>query len=376
MRTPHFFAVLLASLACAASALCQPNPRRQDEAENVRCIRDQGPIAPFPRDRFRHYELRTLSPAGVDSLQTFLEDGCFEHALRVYFPDSRSDRFVDWVVYIDSSGYVRQAVTRGWRAGQEYRAEQYVWVLVFWDRSLVANGDCPGRLRFARRSVSYRPPPTLTTLVRAVAGKFFAGSAPASAPVLADTSKPIVLQQLAAKPDSGAMCAALDRYELAEDSQVELSLHPDSGQALPGTLRSVYTNIGNAPRSTWEFGIAAGLAFGRRTEVPADGGDAVAGTRPGLQPNLYLTGYVNLAPPRTQQRRSFGPVVGVNLARGGLFDELVTGVALGHVVEDVGLIVAGSWNNVKYFQRDAAGKVTGYRERRRLVPLVALDLRL
>jgi hypothetical protein len=138
----------------------------------------------------------------------------------------------------------------------------------------------------------------------------------------------------------------------------------------------VYTNIGNARRATWEFGVAAGLSFGERTEVLSDEGSGVAGTRPGLQPNLYLTGYVNLVRPRTQHRHSLGPVVGVNLARGGLFDELIAGVALGHVVEDVGLVVGGSWTNVKHLEQDGAGVVTGYRERRRLTPIVALDLRL
>jgi hypothetical protein len=138
----------------------------------------------------------------------------------------------------------------------------------------------------------------------------------------------------------------------------------------------VYTNVGNAPRSTWEFGIAAGLSFGERTEVLAENGASVAGTQPGLQPNLYLTGYMNLVPPLTGRRLSMGPVVGVNLARGGLFHELIAGLAIGHALEDVGVIVGGSWHSVKHLEHDGAGGIVGYRERRELVPIVALDLRL
>jgi hypothetical protein len=379
MRTLPFFTTLLASVSCAASALCQHPLRggRPDEAQFARCVKSYGSV-PSPQQRsFPQYELRRLSDDDVKSLRVYLGAGCFEHALQVYFQSWRSDTFVDWVVYIDRAGGVHQDVTRGRRTRQEFRAEKYVWVLVFSDSSLAGDPEdgSPGRLMFGRRSVSYQPPPTLTAIVRAVAGKFFPGGGPAVTPVLKDTIKPIVLHQVAEHPDSGQMWVALDRYDLAEDSQVELSLHPDSDQSLPGTLRSVYTNIGNAPRSTWEFGVAAGLSFGERTEVLMDDGSKVVGSRPGLQPNLYLTGYVNLLPPRTQHRHTVGPVVGVNLARGGLFDELITGLALGHAVQDVGVIVGGSWKNVRDFEHDAAGAAV-YRERRRLVPIVAFDLRL
>jgi hypothetical protein len=377
MRTLPFFATLLTSVSCATSALCQrphgqPHP---DEEQLARCEKTYGRV-PQPRpEPFPQYGLTALPRTAVDSLRTALGDNCFEHALRIYFRSFRSDRLVDWVVYIDSTGGVHQAVTRGWRTRREFRAEKYVWVLVFSDSSLGEDRK-DGRLQFARRSISYQPPPTLTAIVRAVAGKFFSGDGPAGRPVPPDTSKPIELRQVAEHPDSGQMWVALDRYDLVEDTQVELSLHPDSGTKMPGTLRSVYTNIGNAPRATWEFGVAAGFSFGERTEVLKGDGSGVAGTEPGLQPNLYVTGYVNLVRPRTQHRHSLGPVVGVNLVRGGLFDELIAGLALGHALDDVGLIVGGSWNNVKHLEHDAAGAVTGYRERRRLAPIVALDLRL
>jgi hypothetical protein len=377
MRTTLFFTSLLMSVSCAASAFCQRphNPPRRDEEQFVQCEKPFGHLPPLRPNPFPQYELKRLGSDSVAKLRTYLAAGCFEHALRLYFGDARSDQFVDWVVYIDSTGVVRQDVTRGWRTRREFRAEKYVWVLVFSDSSL-GRGRTDGRLQFAQRSISYQPPPTLTAIVQAVAGKFFSGDGPARTPVPRDTSKAIVLHQVAAQPEKGELWVALDRYDLVEDTQVELSLHPDSATRLPGRLRSVYTNIGNAPRATLEFGVAAGLSFGERTAVLNDDGNAVAGTRPGLQPNLYLTGYVNLVRPRTQHRFSLGPVVGVNLARGGLFDELITGVALGHVVEDVGLVVGGSWNSVKHLQRDDAGKATGFREQRRLVPIVALDLRL
>jgi hypothetical protein len=388
MRTVLFFTSLLTSVSCATSALCQPSPglqHRYDEEQLAWCFKQHPPHphAPAlyrPREArrrqawFPQYVVEKLTDEVTDSLKAYLRDDCFEHALQLYFPGSRSDRLVDWVVYIDSTGGVHQAVTRGWRTRREFRAEKYVWVLVFSDSSLGEDRK-EGRLQFARRSISYQPPPTLTAIVQAVAGKFFSGDRPAPTPVPRDTSKTIVLHQVAEHPDRGQLWVALDRYDLVEDTQVELSLHPDSATRLPGRLRSVYTNIGNAPRATWEFGVAAGLSFGERTEVLKDDGTAVVGTRPGLQPNLYLTGYVNLVRPRTQHRHSLGPVVGVNLARGGLFDELIAGVALGHVVEDVGLVVGGSWNNVKHLEHDDAGAVV-YRERRKLVPIVAFDLRL
>jgi hypothetical protein len=378
MRTMLFFTSLLMSVSCAASASCQPDHRlqhRYDEKQLAWCRDRYGSLPQRRQAWFPQYEVNKLSDKQTDSLKAYLSDDCFEHALQLYFAGSRSDRFVDWVVYIDSTGGVHQAVTRSWRTRREFRAEKYVWVLVFSDSSLGEDRK-DGRLQFARRSISYQPPPTLTAIVQAVAGKFFSGDGPARTPVPRDTSKTIVLHQVAEHPGNGQMWVALDRYDLVEDTQVELALYPDSATRLPGRLRSVYTNIGNAPRATWEFGVAAGLSFGERTEVLNDGGSAVVGTRPGLQPNLYLTGYVNLVRPRTRHRHSLGPVVGVNLARGGLFDELIAGVALGHVVEDVGLIVGGSWNNERQLAHDSAGAVTGYRERRRLTPIVALDLRL
>jgi hypothetical protein len=378
MRTLLFFTSVLMSVSCAASAFCQPDPRlqhRYDEKQLAWC-KDRHGRLPQPRPAwFPQYEVNKLSDDQTDSLKAYLGDNCFEHALQLYFAGSRSDRFVDWVVYIDSTGGVHQAVTRSRRTRRELRAEKYVWVLVFSDSSLGEDRK-EGRLQFARRSISYQAPPTLTAIVQAVAGKFFSGNGPARTPVPPDTSKPIELHQVAEHPESGQMWVALDRYDLVEDTQVELSLHPDSATRLPGRLRSVYTNIGNAPRATWEFGVAAGFSFGERTEVLKDDGSGVAGTEPGLQPNLYVTGYVNLVRPRTQHRHSLGPVVGVNLVRGGLFDELIAGLALGHALDDVGLIVGGSWNNVKHLEHDAAGAVTGYRERRRLAPIVALDLRL
>jgi len=378
MRTMLFFTSLLTSVSCATSALCQPAhsvQHRYDEEKLAWCERMHGRLPQRRQPWFPQYEINKLSDSDTDSLKAYLGDDCFEHALRLYFAKSRSDRLVDWVVYIDSTGGVHQAVTRGWRTRREFRAEKYVWVLVFSDSSLGEDRK-DGRLQFARRSISYQPPPTLTAIVRAVAGKFFSGDEPVGRPVPPDTSKPIELRQVAEHPDSGQMWVALDRYDLVEDTQVELSLQPDSATKMPGTLRSVYTNIGNAPRATWEFGVAAGLSFGERTEVLNNDGSAVVGTRPGLQPNLYLTGYVNLVRPRTQHRHSLGPMMGVNLARGGLFNELIAGLALGHAVDDVGLIVGGSWNSVKDLEHDDAGMVTGYRERRRLVPIVAFDLRL
>jgi hypothetical protein len=369
------FALVLTVWACrSAPAASQTDSlalhvhARSPEA----CSRDS-----LPRgggDSLMQYELFRLAPAEVDTLRSYLGRHCWEHALRTYFVRSRAEKLVDWVVYIDSDGLVHQAVTRGHELRREFRGEKYVWAIVFSD-AVPPPGEAEERpLLFSRRSVNYRRDPVLTGIARAIAGRFLSDVEPAGGATLRDTSQTIILRRLSQDSAGGRMYVAQGRFELAEDAIIELALEGDSGRTLTPRVRSAFTNIENHGRSRWDVGIAAGAWMGSRTEV--DEGTRVTSRRE-LQPNLYVMGYLNLFPPRLPSRRtSFGPAIGVNVARGGLLDELVLAFAVGRLRGgDVGAFVGGSWTNVSVLEA-VEGQPPHRREKRDLHLLMALDLRL
>lgn len=277
-------------------------------------------------------------------------------------------------MYIDSAGGVHQAVTRGNQVQQEFRGEKYVWGIVFTDR-YIARGDSGPELQFSRRSVNYRRDPMLSAVVKAVTGKFFSAVEPAAAPVPADSSKLMELSQLSAEPEVAALYVAQERFGLAENTEVVLSLRAAPGSpGMPGNLRSIYANLGNAAPSLWEVGIAAGASFGQPTDVVTD--TLVTGSRSGTQPNLYLAGYLNLIRPRLPWSRfSLGPAIGVNLVRGGFFDEVMVGVAAGRVMGDVGVIVGATGTNVTTLVPRSGSVPPQQRQRREVNFFAGMDLR-
>jgi hypothetical protein len=365
------FALVVAAWACrAAPAAGQTDTL--DALSPEACSPDSLPEG--GGDSLMQYEMVRLSLDEVATLRNYLARNCWEHALRSYFIRSRAKDLVDWVVYIDSAGRVHQAVTRGPELRREFRGEKYVWAIVFSD-TVPGLGEAEERpLLFSRRSVNYRRDPVLTSIARAIAGRFLSGVEPAGDATLRDTSQTIVLRRLSMDSTGNRMYVAHGRFELAEDAIIELALKGDSGRTLTPRVRSAFTNIENHGRSRWDVGIAAGAWMGSRTEV--DEGTRVTSRRE-LQPNVYVMGYLNLFPPRLPSRRtSFGPAIGVNVARGGVLDELVLAFAVGRLRGgDVGAFVGGSWTNVSVLE-EVQGQVPHRREKRDLHLLMALDLRL
>ncbi|HEX8695695.1 MAG TPA: hypothetical protein VF746_24990 [Longimicrobium sp.] len=378
MRIPLSLTSLLALVSCALPILGQnaTDPHLGHARTYAQCEAAFGDIPEPQSGSFIHYELVRMHPASIDSLRRFLRAHCWEHALRRFFGPARGAGFVDWVVYIGADGEVHQAITKGLDERAEFRGEKYVWVLVFSDLDLVPGdtGALRRDLSLSRRSVNYQRDPMLAALVKALSSKFFSAVEPPRAAALPDSSKFIELRQLSTDPGGNGMYVALDRWELSENAMVELGLGPSSQRELPGRLRSVYTNLGNASQSLWDVGITAGSSFGPRREVVE--GTQVTGTRSGFRPNLYLTGYLNwpLRPRLPWRRVSLGPAFGFNLVQGAPFDELILGAAAGRVLGDAGVIVGIS--AVKVTELEELEGVRRQREERKITFFAGVDMRL
>src|SRR5690606_29179801 len=236
-----------------------------------------------------------ISPDSLQVLRDLLIARCWSEALFVYFGDGYDPAFADWVVYIDSAGGVHQGLTQDGRERREFRAEQYVWVIVFSDRlpqaeppdgALLTKSGVDGEIVISRRSVNHQREPLLSSLLRAFTGRFFAEVESGQATLLDDSTRVESFEQLSSDTTRDNLFVAQLRYGVAERSEVVLSVRPVDGHAFPGELRSIYANLGNASRAQWEVGLSGGVSFGAREPVVKDD-TIVVGTRSGVQPNLY-----------------------------------------------------------------------------------------
>lgn len=357
----------------------------------VRCERTFGPLTTLNVDHFPQYSPRRMTPDTLRNFRQRLKDSCWEHALRLLFPESRRPQLVDWVVFIDSAGRVTQGVTKNQRVQHELRQEKYVWGIVFSDMALAgvdstkgggsagtdsASAQSSQMLEFRRRSINYQRDPLLSALVKSLASKFFTSVDVAESPVVADSSISKELTQLSADTTVARMYTTQVRFGVSENTEAEFSVRPaTAGMRFPGRVASAYNNVGNASASLFELGVAIGTSIGPRTEVVKDD-TLVTGTRAGIQPNVFLTGYVNLIrrPSLPWRPRSLGLVTGMNVARGDVFDDVLLGIAGGRLIYDAGLVVAADAQRVTEIERSTAGTARGA-ERRKIALVVAVDLR-
>lgn len=396
--------VVLVLLGFTANTQAQRNKAGYEHTPACDTLPRKAPDPTFPM-----YTLQRLDSTQAQRLRNELNHECWEQALRTYYSGVRLEQLPNWVVYINKNGVVHQGVTRNRSSAQHFRDERYFWIVVFADSLLPKRGgdsatsNAPGAegtqvnasasdthvlinipgaapdtpsdtshgLILKRRSIEYHKDPLLTGLVKAIAAKFFSAPDAGQQPTLADSAQGLSFEVVTQRQVVDTLYVAQARFGLSEDTKAEFSLHSGPGREFPGNTRQVYTMVGNASPSLWEVGIALGGSFG--PEIPKIVDDSVEiGRQSGSQPNIYLTTYLNLLRPSLPWHPvSLGLVAGTNIARGGLLDDILTGVAIGRIVGDAGFTVGADFRSVTYVR---ANHHTFERRRPRL--FVALDVRL
>lgn len=226
-------------------------------------------------------------------------------------------------------------------------------------------------LRFARRTLVYKTDPTLAMLFTSLLKLF--GSVTPPDIQLADSLRSLTLQQISADPHD-SLWAGYSRFALVENTAVEVSLSPVVGKAFPTVasdsttaLQHVYGNFINAKQHTFELGILAGMTYG--PPIPSfDSALKITSESARSAFNAYLIAAVNaphwfqIGPPEHLWRASLGVFVGTNVFTGGLGDQIVTGVSVGHLLGGfAGLDVGAAW--VPVAQASAGRSVTHRRPR-------------
>ncbi len=304
------------------------------------------------------YEFRALERRDLDKLRGSLRHRCWDHALFAFFTGVHMPRFVDWVVYVDSAGHVRQALTQEREVRTMVRGQRYVWVLFFEERltptvelaapapprrrcclddSSMAQTAAPQpkraahELKLTRRSVYYERDPFIVAGLKVVTGRLFSAMDAPATRTLADS-----VQELDPQPvlEGAGLYVARAVVAVPQDAEIELSVDPERGWALPGHLRGAHMSMESAGSSTFEVGIAGGVPWSRRA-YRAFKVDTLVGLDRTIRPNLYLIGFWNcfpgLRPALPRHRRSLGLAWGTNIAQGGFLDELVLGLSAGRL---------------------------------------------
>lgn len=395
-RTCHPMLMLL-WLASAGPALCQSNAFQcGDSSGFYRTSLAVRSDAQRVGAELPTFVLRKLPPRGagsVDELRTQLRACAWHNVRALLFGDAENPAYVDWIVYVDSLGGVRQAVVSRGSTSHVLQEQRYIWVLVFSDRDLrtisfpqrgelpdgdrvsssvtdasptaarggqhggaTAEATADADVRVTRRVIMYRPDPLLTSFVRGV-GKAVSITPPTET-LLNDSTQSLAFEDLSTDPHEASLHLAQGRFGLVPNAQVELSVTPAAGKTFissstseptPPAIRSIYTDVADVKRSWAEMSIAAALTVGP-SEKTYDAAGAVKSTSPGTQLNAYVAGMLNLpisvALPwqHPSWRRSYiGVGAGTNIARGSFGDELLVLGALSRVLGDAGLVAGADW---------------------------------
>lgn len=312
-----------------------------------------------------------LTPACLLELRKALNAARFGEALHIYFGSSYNPVLANWVVYVRADGTVQQAVIQRGKVTELLRAEKYVYAAAFFE-ALPTNPldtETPG-LELSRRSINFTKDQITGVLVNA----FGAGKIPAfdKGATVADLDRAMNLRLVSDDPAT-PLWAGSARVEIGENTDVQLSLSAKDKQRLPGTLSRLYTTVNNAKASRWDLGIGFATAFGlgaKHTTATTEVDE------PAVKSNIYLTTYLNFLPARLPRfRRSWGLVGGTNITKGSLLDELLTGVAVGRVLGDAGIMTGIMWEQRKREVLDIGSGVRKTTQSRVPRFFIGIDLR-
>ncbi|MEX2177786.1 MAG: hypothetical protein WD801_03690 [Gemmatimonadaceae bacterium] len=238
-------------------------------------------------------------------------------------------------------------------------------------------------LRFTRRTVAVPPDPVIINLIKTFA-KGFGLEVGASAPTVIDSTRTIWLRPIGADT-ARTLFGGFARLGLIENAQVQLSLSPppnkwfayaptDSAQR----LESVYANVANLKKRSFELGVLAGVVTGG--SVPTyDANLRLTEGRTNTTFGTYVTIVVNLPKPLEMrgfwwkepwQRSPVGGFVGTNILPGTPGEQLIVGGTIGHLVGSAGLSIGAAWVPT---QQPRGGVLTTVKHRRLIF---GLDLRL
>jgi hypothetical protein len=292
-----------------------------------------------------------LTPDCLAELRSALNAGSFGRALEIYFGDSYNPKLVNWVVYVRADGSVKQGVIQNGVVTDLLRGQKYIYAAAFFEAVPTNPADSINpSLELSRRSINFTKDQFTTVLVNA----FGAGKIPTfdAGATVGDLDRQMSLRMVSDDPRV-ALWAGSARVEIGENTDVQLSLGANGRQRLPGTLSRLYTTVNNAKATRWDLGLGIASSFGPGATT-FDGVSEKVGSS--LKTNIYLTTYLNLLPARLPRfRRSWSIVGGTNIANGSLLDDLLTGVAVGRVVGDAGLMTGVLWETRK---RDSVDPVT------------------
>jgi hypothetical protein len=313
---------------------------------------------------------RLTSPCLRD-LRAALNAGEFGRALEIYFGDSYNPALANWVVYVKADGSVKQGVIQHNKVTELLRSQKYIYSSVFFEAVPTNPADSVSpALELSRRSINFSKDQFTAVLVNA----FGAGKIPTfdAGATVADLDRQLNLRLVSDDPTS-PLWAGSARVEIGENTDVQLSLQANGRQRLPGTLSRLYTTINNAKASRWELGLGFATAFGAGATLLEGTTEKVSAS---TKTNIYLTTYVNLLAARLPRyRRSWGLVVGTNIANGALLDDLMTGFGVGRVLGDAGLITGVVWEHRVRDEVDAVTKLNRSTEYRAPRFFLGFDLR-
>ncbi len=312
-----------------------------------------------------------LTPPCLRELRAALNAGEFGRALEIYFGDSYNPALANWVVYVKADGSVKQGVIQNNRITELLRSQKYLYAAAFFEAVPTNPADSISpALELSRRSINFSKDQFTTVLVNA----FGAGKIPAfdGGATVADLDRQMNLRLVSDDPTS-PLWAGSARVEIGENTDVQLSLAANGKQRLPGTLSRLYTTVNNAKASRWELGLGFATSLGPGATVMEGNVEKVGASS---KTNIYLTTYVNLLPARLPRfKRSWGVVVGTNIANGALLDDLMTGVGVGRVLGDVGFITGVIWEHRVRDTVDPVTSITRAKEYRAPRFFLGFDLR-
>ena len=346
----HFFRTLSVLFVVSLGHTISAVPlRAMQQAGPVlvnQCLPSGGVTAPAPSAA-----VYRLSAECLAELRSALNAGAFGRALQIYFGDSYNPALANWVVYVRADGSVKQGVIQNGEVTDLLRGQKYIYAAAFFEAVPTNPADSlTPSLELSRRSINFVKDQFTTVLVNA----FGAGKIPTfdAGATVGDLDRQMALRMVSDDPRA-PLWAGSARVEIGENTDVQLALAANGRQRLPGTLSRLYTTVNNAKATRWDLGLGIASAFGPGATTLESGTQHVASS---VKTNIYLTTYLNLLPARLPRfRRSWSLVGGTNITNGSLLDDLLTGVAVGRVVGDAGLMTGVMWESRK---RESVDPVT------------------